>query len=265
MSTVTIHGFLVLAFLTFVFHKNRPLAALFGSFLLIANPTYAPVLAVWYYTHRSFRFYLDLFLISSPFLYTGGICLSHLLFQEIRPNLGITWYLVTEMFTRYQQFYRVLLAVHPYIYIYPLFMLLDRHRKLTNYTLSNHMYAALLLATCFLFNPSPQLTELFLWGALFAPHWRLISLSPSRFVTVSSRQLNGVWIGVVLSYLMWVMWTMRLGGNANFFFFQAMLYNGMALGFVVGLLNEVKKETANRHLSIKIRNLLEDLVTNIVK
>jgi hypothetical protein len=58
---------------------------------------------------------------------------------------------------------------------------------------------------------------------------------------------------------------MRLGGNANFFFFQAMLYNGMALGFVVGLLNEIKKETASRQIQIKIRSLLEDLVSDIVK
>ena len=265
LSTVSIHCFLILMFLTCVFRKNRPFAALSGAFLLIVNPTYAPVLAVWYYAHRSFRFYLDLMVISAPFLYTGGITLSHVLLQEIRPNLGISWYLITEMFSKYEYFYRVLLAVHPYVYVYPLFMMLDRHRQLTNYQASNQLYSAILVASCFLFNPSPQLPELFLFACFFSPHWRLISLSPSRFVTVTFTQLNGIWIGLITSYLMWVMWTMRLGGNANFFFFQSMLYNGMALGFIVGLLNEVSKETVSKQTTLKLRGLLEDLVTDIIR
>ena len=50
-------------------------------------------------------------------------------------------------------------------------------------------------------------------------------------------------IGSVLSAVMWEVWTTRMGGNSNFFYFQTIFCNLVAIGFIVSLLYLLVEKT----------------------
>ena len=83
-------------------------------------------------------------------------------------------------------------------------------------------------------HPHPTLYTHSVAALLLAQHTTLILQTKPAFFTVI-----GYLIGLGTSAYMWDMWAHRIGGNANFFYFQTILVNLMALGFLFALLREL--------------------------
>ncbi|RLO06400.1 hypothetical protein DYB28_008049, partial [Aphanomyces astaci] len=43
-------------------------------------------------------------------------------YPDLTPNIGIFWYFFMELFDRFQSYFLVLLHLHPYLYVLPLFI-----------------------------------------------------------------------------------------------------------------------------------------------
>lgn len=131
-----------------------------------------------------------------------------------------------------------MLALHPWVYIYPLHAILSKFHKYCGYTNSGKLLAAILTAVAILNHPHPTWYEFCIVITLFIPHSELIFEVKSSFLTVIF-----YFIGSLLSAVMWKVWTNRLGGNSNFFYFQTIISNLSAVGFIIGFLYYLVEKT----------------------
>jgi len=246
LSTFT--QFAVLLFSYYSLVRRRTRAALCLSLLCYLDPSYLPLATLYYFKNFTKTVYLtggllSLALYGASYYLTGSweflhSCqLSVLFSQDLRPNLGLSWYLLLEMFQKYQSFYRTVLVVHPWLYIYTIRYLLLKYQRTCNYSQTGKLYLAVVYCVCVVCHPSPMLGDYILGAVLMFPHAEIILRVPSAFLTVT-----GFLVGQVLSLVMWGMWGTRIGGNANFLFFQLILVNTMCFGFLFGLLQQVKQD-----------------------
>lgn len=168
-------------------------------------------------------------------MFSSQLDLLH--YRDIRPNIGLWWYLLLEMFERYSSLYRNILALFPWLFVVPVYFILGEYRRLCEYPYINELYCSILVNICVVLHPHPTLMEHSLAILLLFQHAKLILRVPSSFFTII-----GYIAGVVLTVFMWFMWAERAGSNANFFYFQTILLNLMALGFIFALLRQIKEE-----------------------
>ena len=144
-----------------------------------------------------------------------------LLMRDLRPTVGMEWYLLAEAFERHRAYFCFVVAVHPLLYVLPLTVALaQRGAQFTAMTL---VYVAAI------FRGFPTLGDVALPIALAAVHWHVIA------ARVRSRVLPAAVAAALASCMMpvmWHLWRERTSGNANFFFFQNMIYT-MAHGIVL--------------------------------
>lgn len=127
--------------------------------------------------------------------------------------------------------YSIFIAVLPWVYIYPLDCIMRKFDRYCGYKNIGELYTAVLFSIIVIHHPHPTFYEYMIVISLFLPHYQLIFQVKSSFLTVSS------WtVGSVLTCFMWDIWTTRIGGNSNFFYFQTIFCNLMAISFVVGIL-----------------------------
>lgn len=171
--------------------------------------------------------------------------------HDIHPSFGLRWYLMLEMFKKYQLMYSVMVAVHTWIYVYPLTAILNKFYRYSKYEKIDELYLVILLSIVYINHPHPTLFEYLLVVSLFLVHEELVLSVKSGFFTICS------WvIGNILSCFMWKIWTERMGGNANFFYFQTIFSNFVAIGFIVALLYQIVENTKNS----KIKKLCQEIV-----
>jgi GPI-anchor transamidase subunit U len=127
------------------------------------------------------------------------------------PNLGLTWYFTTEVFAEFRLFFVGLFALHPLVYIVPLWMRLK-------------------------YSPLFLLCATFAAGLLTKPHATLADAVPYLallFVFADEVRLLRFKFPVVVSFLAcavalpatWHLWLYSGSGNSNFFFGMTVLYN----------------------------------------
>lgn len=251
--------------------KNKCLpAACALAWVFYLDPSLGIISSVWYYKNRSTLIYLFTFLFmlilkfASDFIAGPGwlhSCqFSSFFMYSIEPSLGLRWYLMLEVFQKYHLMYSTLIAVHTWVYIYPLFAILDKYHKYSNYEKISELYTSIILAIIFINHPHPTLFEYFLVVCFLIPHKEIILKVKSAFFTVSS------WIiGNFLSIVMWNVWIYRMGGNANFFFFQTVFTNCVAIGFCVALLYQIVEDTGRCKVRRMCRQVLDECVDKIRK
>lgn len=166
--------------------------------LIYLDPNYAILASIWYFAYFYKASFLRICLVSQSLLIFSYYLTSYswdflfkcqkstLLDEDIYPNLGLRWYLLLEMFTKYTLLFRVTLAIMPYIVLPPLFSMLRRHRKYTSYKHSTSLYFSVLLSVCFIFHSNPTLGDLYLIILSFLPHSSIISSIKSNFITVKA-------------------------------------------------------------------------------
>lgn len=162
---------------------------------------------------------------------------------DIQPSYGIRWYIMIEVFKRYNFLYSVMISMHIWVYVYPLHGILHKFHRYSGYDKTGELFVAIVLAVCYINHPFPTFYEYGMVIAFFIPHYEIIKDVKSAYFTFNS------WvIGAILAASMWDVWINRLGGNSNFFFFQTVFCNLVAIGFVVGLLYQLVEKT-NKVLS----------------
>jgi hypothetical protein len=267
-TSAIVHA-LVLSFYTCTLSHNLAGGLSLGTLIYI-DPSYAPLGFAWLFVVKDSRVLLTCtptavllyglsYLSVSSWAFIENCQLGVLLNTDICTNIGLSWYLLLEMFQKYQWLYRVLLAVHPWFYVYPLLRILRRYSAVFDSGDSGvSLYLALSLTISVALHSHPLLADLVVAMTLLLSHGEVLAKTKSVSVT-----LNGMWIGLLWSYWMWVLWARRLSGNANFFYFQTIVYNVMLLGLVVGMLYTVVKETNSRRHYLICRELVTDLAAKL--
>lgn len=201
LSTATLDSAILVRFLISssiwgCMNKNEVYGYLSLGILIYLDPNYTILATIWYFVYFNKLSFLTISLVFQTLLaisyyltdysweFVNRCQMSLLLDEDIYPNLGLRWYLLLEMFTKYTLLFRVSLAIMPYIVLPPIFSMLRRHRKYTSYKLSNSLYSSIILSVCFIFHPNPTLGDLYLVILNLIPHSSTISSIKSNFITV---------------------------------------------------------------------------------
>lgn len=209
LNLVSLNHLAVLTFGYFTFERRRIRAVMSIGFLSYLDPCLLPIASLWYFNHFTKRIYIlgvlmtfglyasSYFLAGETWGWLSSCQISQVLNYDIKPNIGISWYLILEMFKRYQLLYRSLLALHPWLYLYPLYKLLQKYFKFTSYKQISNLYFSVLLTICYVSHPNPTLQDFVVSFVLFIPHGELIMRIKSGFFTI-----NAYFVGTVLSISM---------------------------------------------------------------
>lgn len=127
-----------------------------------------------------------------------------LLVRDLTPNLGLFWYLFTEMFKEFALFYLCILQYFVFVFAWPLSIRLERHPMVLFWVL-------LASANCWRAYPAV--------GDLVAT----LSLVPLLLAVVREVKYSFIifiaWVFVaVLAPIFWHLWIVAGSGNANFFY-----------------------------------------------
>ncbi|CAM9412691.1 unnamed protein product [Choristocarpus tenellus] len=144
---------------------------------------------------------------------------AQLLCEDLTPNVGLYWYFFTEIFPRFRVFFRVLFLSHPYVYILPATLRLGMFPD---------VLAHLLLAIFGIFQTYPTLGDVMLSACLFMCHPR----TAARMRLVAPLAFMGV-IPTLLMPTMRHLWLRAGTGNANFYYFQTVIFNVLQCVFVL--------------------------------
>jgi hypothetical protein len=132
--------------------------------------------------------------------------------SSLNPTYSLFWYFFTSIFDRFTSFFLVIFHAHILVYLVPMWVRFDREPV---------FLATLTLHLTTVFKPYPLLSDLFFTGVLLLlVNVPLIRLTLRRlYPTVF---LNAV--SLLTLTLMQYLWLQSGSGNANFFFFQNLLY-----------------------------------------
>eukprot|EP00117_Sycon_ciliatum_P050143 scpid25011/ scgid35436/ Phosphatidylinositol glycan anchor biosynthesis class U protein; Cell division cycle protein 91-like 1; GPI transamidase component PIG-U len=130
---------------------------------------------------------------------------------DFTPNVGIFWYLFTEMFEHFRTFFLWVFQLHVFFYALPLGMRLWRHPFFLLYLLSH-------VAGVFKSYPSVgdtalPLTLLFTFRHLFKYMRNMLVVSVMFLASI------------ILMPTFWYLWITAGSGNANFFYSGTLAYN----------------------------------------
>jgi len=141
------------------------------------------------------------------------------------PDMGIWWYLMTEVFRQFQPYFRLVCAAHPFLYLPPLaFRVLAGSATSQQQPLPEPLLRLLYLVIAsisMLFRPSPIMTQqLSLVIALVAWHPDLLMALRPKLLLLSV----GVGIPLLLAPIMKYLWLDARSGNANYLYFQTLVW-----------------------------------------
>ncbi|ODV90356.1 hypothetical protein CANCADRAFT_31350 [Tortispora caseinolytica NRRL Y-17796] len=133
-----------------------------------------------------------------------------LLFQELKPNIGIWWYFFVEMFDFFMPFFLSVFNLHVFIYSLPLTIRL-RHDPL--------FAAVTVLGLHAMFKPYPSIGDISLYLSLLPLYSRIYT------------QLKYAWVALlalayasILTPTFYHLWIVLGSGNANFFYAITLTY-----------------------------------------
>ena len=184
----------------------------FALLLLLSSTLFSP---------PSFAFVLD------SYLFNFSI-------SDLTPNLGLFWYFFTEIFDRFRSFFLIVFHTHFLFYLIPL-------------TIRFHTEPLFLtwvtIGIPALFRGQPTLGDMAFSLAVGLCSGRLIRLRLRRSVYLIVFLLC---MSIVLMELMWFLWIESGSGNANFLYFQSLIYI-FSQGFcIIETIGSVRRWKANQ-------------------
>lgn len=141
------------------------------------------------------------------------------------PDMGIWWYLMTEVFRQFQPYFRLIFAAHPFLYLPPLaFRVLAGSATSDQQPLPEPLLRLLYLVVAsisMLFHPSPiMIQQLSLAIALVVWHPDLLTALRPKLLVLSV----GVGVPILLAPIMKYLWLDARSGNANYLYFQTLVW-----------------------------------------
>lgn len=168
--------------------------------------------------------------------------------MTMRPDMGIWWYLMSEVFRQYQPYFRLVFAAHPFLYLPPLaFRVLAGSATSQRQPLPEALLRLLYLVVAsisMLFRPSPIMTQqLSLAIALVAWHPDLLTVLRPKLLLLSV----GVGVPLILAPIMEYLWLDAQSGNANYLYFQTLVWTVFHSLLVLEVTVVLVQHATNRH------------------
>ena len=154
--------------------------------------------------------------------------------SDLTPNVGLQWYFFTQTFDRFRPFFQLVLAALP--------ATLSSALCLTPSLGGQQPHIAAVLVVCLLqlLHPQPVLGGLAVCASLLVAVVAVVGpWMRSVYVHVCVLLFSGVML-----QLMWFMWLSPGSGNANFFYFQTLLFGFALAALTVELTSATRKRAA---------------------
>lgn len=160
---------------------------------------------------------------------------SSLSVVDLTPNVGLQWYFFTQTFDRFRLFFQLLLPLLPLTLSAALCLTPSLGRR------QPHLSAVLVCCVVQLLHPHPVLGGLTVCGCLLvSAGWLVRERMRSVYV-----QVCVLLFSVVMLQLMWFMWLSPGSGNANFFYFQTLLFGFAFAALIVEVTSAARKQFAS--------------------
>ncbi len=147
------------------------------------------------------------------------------------PDMGTWWYFMSEVFTQFQPYFRLILAAHPFLYLPPLAVRVlagATHRPLAPPLL--RLLFLVVAAIALLFHPAPRAEQqLGLVLALFGLHPDLLGALRPKLLLLGVGLVVPLVLGPVMRYL----WLEARSGNANYLYFQTLVWSSFLMLLVL--------------------------------
>lgn len=152
---------------------------------------------------------------------------------SLNPTYSIFWYFFTSIFDRFHTFFLVLFHAHILVYLYPL---------MVRFASEPIFLVSVLIHMMTLFKPYPTVTELMFTGTiLIAVNMPLMMPMIRRIYPVLFLSLVSLLTLMLMQYL----WLESGSGNANFFFFQNLIYLFTQLFILMECIGSVRRLQAS--------------------
>lgn len=166
--------------------------------------------------------------------------------SDLRPNLGLAWYLFVEMFDHFRAFFLAVFQLNNFILIAPAAL------KFRNDPV---MLLAFLIAVQSIFKPYPTLADsALLLSALDWPGLSIVRHSvirPAFYVAMFTFSLLGP--------INWNLWIDRGSGNANFFYAITLFYNVSHIVLVLDLVYQwLKREIVRLNPGVDLSTMYQN-------
>ena len=151
---------------------------------------------------------------------------------ELTPNIGLQWYFFTQTFDRFRTFFHLVLAALP--------ITLSAALCLTPSLGGSQPHIAAVLVSCVvqLLHPQPVLGGLAVCGCvLLSVGWLCGGRLRPLYVQVCVALFS-----LLMLQLMWFMWLSPGSGNANFFYFQTLLFGFAFAALIVELTSAARRQ-----------------------
>jgi phosphatidylinositol glycan class U len=160
---------------------------------------------------------------SWSYLHTTIGCNLHV--ADLRPNIGLAWYLFVEMFDHFRSFFLAIFQLHHGIYITPATIKFRRDPL---------MLAFFFTAVSSVFKPYPTIADTVLLLAFLAFLGGSL-LSRAKTLPV---YIFALCLASLLGPINWHYWIRQGSGNANFFYAVVLLYNGSTIVMVLDVIKQ---------------------------
>lgn len=140
--------------------------------------------------------------------------------SDLRPNLGLAWYLFVEMFDHFRSFFLVVFQLHIFIYMAP---------AAIKFKSDPVLLAAFLTAVPSIFKPYPVLADSVLLLTFVSFVGEGI-LKKSVMMPIYLFAMVGF---SLIGPINWHYWIQQGSGNANFFYATTLFYNGSHIFLVL--------------------------------
>ena len=168
---------------------------------------------------------------TSSWRFLDSCYLAVIYFKQITPNVGLWWYLFTEMFEFFTPFYLGMFNLYSFSFIIPIAMRLFESKSSPK--LGDSFLAVLLSLLWISFTKSYPtvgdlgfaLSLLPIFKGTVLPYCKMIFISGMTLVTT-----------LILSLIFYYCWIVLGTGNANFFYSINLIWGGVHLLFMMDLL-----------------------------
>jgi len=152
--------------------------------------------------------------------------------SDLTPNIGIWWYFFTEVFDRFRGFFLLVFLAHIIFYIFPLIL---------RFSDEPFFLCWCVIAIIMQFQSYPVVADTAYSFILLLFNFSLLRPKIRRIYV-----MGFVFMGsCIVGYVMWFLWLQAGSGNANFFFFQTMIYNFSSTYTIIEAIGSVRKLHVN--------------------
>lgn len=152
-----------------------------------------------------------------------GSYIFSLKIHDLKPNIGLAWYFLTEMFEHFTDFFTWLAQINAFIHTIPITICL-REKPFFAF------YITLLLAT--IFQPYPSLVHVNLSASLIPCFLNLFSYT-KHGLKISCALISSL----SLMPVFWHLWIIMGTANSNFYFGTSLVFSTSLIFLMIDLLN----------------------------